>query len=71
MKTLYLAVTRDRYALPLAVADTPEELAELVGSTKKNIIDSIRLSEEQNAERPRYIRVQYTDEEWSEDNNDD
>ena len=33
MKPLYMEVTRDRYELPLAVADSPWELARMRGVT--------------------------------------
>lgn len=38
MKTkLYLAVTPDQYELPLAVADSPAELAKMLGVTPEHI----------------------------------
>lgn len=36
---LYLAVTPDKYELPLAVCDTAEELAKLFG-LRKNVVQS-------------------------------
>lgn len=36
-KYLWLMVETDDYELPLAVADTARELAEMVGSTKHNV----------------------------------
>lgn len=38
---LYLKVTKDKYELPLAVADSPEELAIMVGTTPKNVLSCI------------------------------
>lgn len=34
---IWMEVTRDRYELPVAVADSAAELAELVGVKKENI----------------------------------
>lgn len=36
LKPLYLLVTKDKYQLPLAVADTAEELAQIVGVSAPN-----------------------------------
>ena len=38
---LYLKVTRDKYELPVAVADSAEELAAMVGATKNNVYSCI------------------------------
>lgn len=35
--TLYLMVTKDKYELPLCVADTVPELAKMVGTTTNTI----------------------------------
>lgn len=40
MRYLYMKVTRDIYELPLAVADSTEELAQMVGA-RRNTIDSV------------------------------
>lgn len=32
--TVYMMVTHDKYELPLAIADSAEELARIVGATK-------------------------------------
>lgn len=34
---LYLKVTKDRYELPLAVADSPRELAKMIGVSRDTI----------------------------------
>ena len=39
MSTLYMKVTKDKYELPLAVADSQKELAELLG-VKLNVVVS-------------------------------
>ena len=38
-KFLWMMVSRDKYALPEAIADTCEDLAQLVGSTYGSIYD--------------------------------
>lgn len=53
---LYLEVTPDRYSLPLAVAESAEELAEICGMTKENIFS--RISEGKKLEYPTYITVE-------------
>ena len=40
-KYLWLLVTKDKYELPLAVADTANELARMTGTTKNNIVSQI------------------------------
>lgn len=40
-KYLWLLVTKDKYELPLAVADTAKELAIMTGTTKNNIVSQI------------------------------
>lgn len=37
-KKLYLAVTPDQYELPLAVADSPAELAKMLGVTREHVL---------------------------------
>lgn len=37
MKVLWMEVTKDKYELPVAVADTQGELAEMRGTTKDRI----------------------------------
>ena len=41
LKPLYLLVTKDKYQLPLAVADTAEELAQIVGVSAPTIFKSL------------------------------
>ena len=37
----YMKVTNDKYRLPVAVADSAVELAQLVGATKNTVLSSI------------------------------
>lgn len=32
-----MKITKDKYELPIAIADTPTELAKIVGTTAKNV----------------------------------
>lgn len=40
-KTVWMKVTHDKYELPVAVADTAEELAKICGTTANSIRSSI------------------------------
>lgn len=59
---LYLCVTRDEYELPLAIADTPRELAEMCGVTKSAICSAIS-HEKHGHYNSRYKRVIVEDDE--------
>lgn len=52
LKPLYLMVTKDKYELPLAVADTADELGRLVGVDQSTIIKSIT-----HRKNSKYIRI--------------
>lgn len=62
MRYLYLLVSSDKYELPLAVADSSEELAEMLG-VRRNTIDSIIC----HARDGRRKRSKYCKVEWIED----
>lgn len=62
MSTLYIRVTRDKYELPTAVADTIVELAEICGTTK-NSISSYMSHSKANGRWCRYRRVEIDDDE--------
>lgn len=64
MKHLWLKVTQDEYELPLVVADTSSELAKLCGVNKEAIFRQINRQNKNPKVKPRYIRVDYTDEEF-------
>lgn len=42
MAHIYMKVTRDKYRLPLAIADTAEELAKIVGRDARTIYRSVK-----------------------------
>lgn len=56
MMTLWMKVTPDRYELPVAVGDTAEQLARLVGCTKNNIYSAIS-NATKHGYRCQYIKV--------------
>lgn len=53
---LYLKVTRDKYELPVAVAESPKELAIMLGTTKNNVLSSI------SKKRRTWVMVEVEDE---------
>ena len=63
MKTLYLKVTRDKFMLPIAVAESKGELIRMTGDDKSYVYGCFRGCYKQRA----YITVEYTDEEWERD----
>lgn len=62
MKKLYLYVTGDKYELPMAVSDTAQGLADMLGITKNGVLSCITHNKAKPF--PRYYRVQYTEKEW-------
>lgn len=58
--TVYMEITKDKYELPIAVADTAGELAKICGTTKNAILSSISKSNI-GFIKPRYIRVKIED----------
>lgn len=60
MKPLYMEVTRDRYELPLAVADSPWELARMRGVTVYPILHAV--SHTSRTRRTKYVKVWVDDE---------
>lgn len=49
---LYIRTTTDKYELPVAVADSPIELAEMLGTTSDSVLSSI------SHKRPGWFRVE-------------
>lgn len=62
MRKLYLYVTADKYELPIAVSDTPQGLADMLGNTKNGVLSCI--SHAKGKEHQRYYRIYYTEKEW-------
>lgn len=67
MRKLYLATTQDEYELPIAVADTPEELANKMGCTQYSILSVISHAK-QHKRRCMYHRITYSEREWRDGN---
>ena len=65
MRKLYTATTMDKYELPIAVADTANELARKMGITKAGLL-SVISHKKQHKECCMYHRIVYTDKEWNE-----
>ena len=57
-RKIYMAVTRDALSLPLAVADSAKELAELRGAKRENILCSISRWKKGTVRCPGYIVVE-------------
>ena len=57
MKYIYMAVTKDKYELPVCIADSAKELASLLGVTPNNVVSSISKHEKGIYKRSKYIRV--------------
>jgi len=56
-KTVYMMVTRDKYSLPEAIADSVKDLAQLVDSTSGSILSTISHDKKQGR-LPKYIKVE-------------
>lgn len=61
---IWLKVTNDKYELPVAVADSAEELAKLCG-VKVNNIHSSRSHAKARGHKTRYLKVQINEKELS------
>lgn len=59
--TIWMEVTRDRYELPVAVADSATELAEIVGVKPQSICQSRMRAEKGKLRHQRFIRVEVDD----------
>lgn len=58
--TLWLAVTKDKYELPLAVADSAAELGAQIGKSRTAIYDAIKYAKKYG-KRCSYVRVKIID----------
>ncbi len=59
---VFMWVTDDRYELPLAVADSLGELAEIVGSSSAKVGATIRKARQRGTRHSKYVEV-FIDEE--------
>lgn len=55
--TLYLRTTTDKYELPIAVAESPTELAKMLGTTQGSVSSSI------SHNRPGWYKLEIEDNE--------
>ena len=58
---VYMMVTRDKYELPLAIADSVRELAEMIGKEPNRISSSMSHAKARGYKSP-YRRVEIEDE---------
>lgn len=58
MINVYMAVTTDKYELPIAVADTVKELSELTGTSKNAISSAICKKKSGRISGKKFIRVE-------------
>lgn len=59
---LWIAITADKYELPLIVADTPEELAQLAGVAVGSVRSCYSRYKNGRRKKSRYICVEIPDE---------
>lgn len=59
--TLYMEITKDKYELPVAVADTPSELARLRGVALSTI--SHALSRPNQKRHRKYVKIEVEEDE--------
>ena len=62
---LYLAVTPDRFELPIAVSDTAVGLAKMVGTSTNSVLSVISHSK-RHKRSCMYHKITYTEREWRE-----
>ena len=55
---LYMAVTADKYELPLIVSDRITEIAEYTGTSNKSVLESIRLKLSGKYKKIKYVKVE-------------
>ena len=60
---LYMEVTKDKYELPVAVADSVTELARLVGIGKSGVSKSITYAKRYGG-KSKYVKVVLEDDEY-------
>lgn len=58
MKYIYMLITKDKYELPLAVANTKKELGDMVGVSPVTIANSIARSR-RDGHKSKYVRVDF------------
>ena len=62
IRRIYLEVTQDEYELPLKVANSPEELAKMCGTTKNAVCSAISHYKAGRLKKTRFRSVPYYEE---------
>ena len=57
MQVVYMKVTKDKYELPVAIADSIVELAKILGVKKEHIYDSMSHAKRRGHRSP-YVKVE-------------
>lgn len=63
---MYMAVTTDKYELPIAIGDTAGELGKIVGVSPNTIHSSISKNLSGKTRKMRFVKVKIDDEELEE-----
>ena len=63
MSYVWMQITHDEFELPVAVANTAQELADIVGTTKNNVQSATAHVRRGRNKWSRFIRVQVDDDE--------
>lgn len=58
---VYIQVTRDKYELPVAVADSPSELARMTGANRNTVNSTLALFRKGKYKNPKYREVEIDD----------
>lgn len=61
--TVWIKVTKDEFELPVAIADTAEELAEILGVDRSTILSAVRRYERGEVSFSVYRRLEIEDDE--------
>ena len=59
--TVYMEVTKDKYELPLALADSARELSRMTGATKSTIYKSVSRIKTGKHKQGRFVKVEFED----------
>lgn len=53
----WMLVSPDKYELPIAIADTCGELAQMLGKTEKSVYNAVTFAERRGSKRSQFRRV--------------
>lgn len=63
-RTVFMAIDNsDKYQLPFAIADSAKELSRKLGLSRDAVASEICHSRQKGRKNPRYIKVEYEDDE--------